>query len=256
MASQTSHASLVNAQFSPGAAAYVNSPVHSQGPDLERLSELMRGRNNWRVLDLGCGGGHAAFAAAAHAGAVVAYDLSADMLAAVSAEAAKRGLANITTRQGRVEALPFADGEFDAVITRYSAHHWLGFAAALGEARRVVKPGGLGVFMDAVSPGDALLDTFVQSIELLRDPSHVRDYAIEEWHVALDRAGFVVTRTAPARIRLDFASWIARIRTAPLHAQAIRSLQAVAPAEVAAHFAFEADGSFMLDTATIEATAR
>ncbi len=251
----SSHATLVDAQFGARAAAYVTSAVHAQGADLDRLSALMRGRNDWRVLDLGCGGGHAAFAAAPHVAAVVAYDLSAEMLAAVTAEAARRGLANVATRQGRVEALPFADGEFDAVFTRYSAHHWHGFAAALREARRVVKPGGTAVFMDAVAPADALLDTFVQSIELLRDPSHVRDWSIAQWHDALARAGFAVAATAPGRVRLDFAAWIARIRTDPLHAQAIRSLQSIAPAEVIAHFAIEADGSFMLDTATIEARA-
>ncbi|MBL8839884.1 MAG: class I SAM-dependent methyltransferase [Alphaproteobacteria bacterium] len=250
-----SHATLVDAQFGARAAAYVTSAVHAQGPDLERLSAIMRGRNDWRVLDLGCGGGHAAFAAAPHVAAVVAYDLSAEMLAAVSAEAARRGLGNVATRQGRVEALPFADGEFDAVVTRFSAHHWHGFAAALREARRVVRPGGTAVFMDAVAPADALLDTVLQSVELLRDPSHVRDWSIAQWHDALTRAGFAVAATTPGRIRLDFASWVARMNTPALQVQAIRALQGAMAQDVVAHFAIEADGSFMLDTATIEATA-
>jgi len=51
----------------------------------------------------------------------------------------------------------------------------------LREARRVLKPGGRAVFMDAISPGPALLDTYLQAVELLRDPSHLRDYSLAEW---------------------------------------------------------------------------
>ena len=58
------------------------------------------------------------FAAAPHAREVVAYDLSADMLATVARAGRERGLANVTTQQGVVESLPFADASFDMVLTR------------------------------------------------------------------------------------------------------------------------------------------
>jgi SAM-dependent methyltransferase len=207
------------------------------------------------VLDLGCGGGHVSFNVAPHVREVVAYDLSRDMLGAVAATAQAKGLANIVTQQGTVEALPFPAAAFDAVMSRFSAHHWHGFPAALREARRVARPGAIAVFADAVSPAVGLLDTFVQAIELLRDPSHYRDYTVEEWTAALSAAGFAVGTVTRRRLRLEFASWVARMRTPEVHVQAIRSLQARMPADVLAHFAVEPDGSFMLDTATIEARA-
>src|SRR5712692_1759892 len=147
------HASLVNDQFGPQAAAYVASTVHAEGEDLEALTKVVAGRSTGSVLDLGCGGGHVSFRVAPHVGQVTAYDLSESMLAAVAKAASGRGLKNIVTHQGAAERLPFADGSFDFVLSRYSAHHWHDFQAALREARRVMKVGGRAIFMDAVSPG-------------------------------------------------------------------------------------------------------
>lgn len=251
-----SHERFTAAQFGPRAAAYVASPVHAGGPDLQDLAVLVQARPGGLVLDLGCGGGHVSFTVAPHATEVVAYDLSADMLAAVATVAAERGLGNIVTRQGSVEALPFADASFDLVLTRFSAHHWPSLATALHEARRVIRPDGLAIFMDAVSPGPALLDTHVQAIELLRDPSHVRDYSVEEWRRALSAAGFVPGRLVERRLHLDFQPWIERMCTPPVQVEAIRALQAQATEAVRRHFAIEPDGSFMLDTMSLEAAPK
>ena len=251
-----SHAGHVVDQFGAQAAAYVTSAVHAGGADLDRIGALIRARPGVRALDLGCGGGHVAFAAATAGAAVTAYDLSAEMLAAVTTEASRRGLGGIETRQGAAESLPFADATFDVVLTRFSAHHWRDAPAALAEARRVLKPGGLLVVSDVVAPEDPLLDTHLQAVELLRDPSHVRDYRVSEWRAMLEVADFVPGAVTASRPRMEFASWIARMRTPPTHVAAIRALQGSAPAEVVAHFAIEPDGSFLLDSALIEAGPR
>ncbi len=251
--SKKSHASLVAEQFGPRAAAYVASAVHSQGEDLDALAGIVAGHDKAKVLDLGCGGGHVSFRVAPHVAQVTAYDLSEDMLGAVAKAAGERGLANVVTRQGKAEKLPFADASFDFVLSRFSAHHWHGFEAALKEARRVLAAGGRAVFMDAVSPGPALLDTYLQTVEMLRDPSHVRDYSRAEWEAALVKAGFRPERYVQRRLRMDFPVWIARMRTPEVRANAIRSLQDEMSADVVKHFAIEADGSWMLDTMSLEA---
>jgi SAM-dependent methyltransferase len=244
----TSHAQLVGNQFGPRTAAYVTSAVHAQGADLDHLVERVRSHATARVLDLGCGGGHVTFHVAPHVAHVTAYDLSSEMLAAVTQQCAERGLTNVTTQQGAAESLPFADAAFDIVTSRHSAHHWHGFAAALDEIKRVLKPGGTALLMDVVSPGPALLDTYLQGVELLRDPSHVRDYSVAEWRTALRAAGLAPGAHRDFRLRLDFKSWIARMNTLPIHAQAIRSLQALMSEDVVRHFEIEADGSFTIDT--------
>jgi SAM-dependent methyltransferase len=253
MTSKTQEA-LVAGQFGPRAAAYVSSAVHARGEDLLQLVEMVKGRSGARVLDLGCGGGHVSFNVAPEVGEVVAYDLSEEMLAAVAAEARRRGLANIRIERGAVEQLPFPDQSFDVVATRYSAHHWGDLQAALREARRVLKPGGRAVFMDSITPGRPLLDTFLQSIELLRDPSHVRNYTRAEWERSVTEAGFTVGAVTQRRLSLDFATWVARMATPELHVRAIRSLEAQMSAEVAAYFELQPDGSFTFDTMTLEAS--
>jgi ubiquinone/menaquinone biosynthesis C-methylase UbiE len=151
--------------------------------------------------------------------------------------------------------LPFADASFDFLGCRYSAHHWRHFAVGLREARRVLKKGAPAVFIDAYAPGDPLLDTHVQAVELLRDTSHVRDYSLAEWTAALEIAGFAVRAQRTWQLRMEFPVWIARMRTPEDNARAIRALQASASADVREHFAIEPDGSFMLDIMMTEAVA-
>lgn len=252
MTDETVH-TLVAKQFGPRAAAYVASAVHAHGEDLDELAALARTHKFGRAIDLGCGGGHVGFALAPHVGEIVAYDLSEAMLAAVAQEAKARGISNLVTRQGAVEALPFADASFDFVATRYSAHHWHDVPRALSEARRVLKPGGRALFMDVVAPEAPLLDTFLQTVELLHDPSHVRDYSVREWTAMLRSAGFTPSEPVCRRVHLDFASWAQRMQTPKLQADAILALMAQMPTEIGAHFAIGPDGSFTIDTMSVVA---
>jgi ubiquinone/menaquinone biosynthesis C-methylase UbiE len=249
------HEKVVGEQFGPRANAYVESAVHSAGQDLDALETLVRQAAPAHALDLGCGGGHVAYRLAKHAQRVTATDLSSDMLAAVRATAAKKGLGNIATQEAPAEKLPFADGTFDFLGCRYSAHHWRDFAAGVREARRVLKQRATAVFIDAYAPGDALFDTHLQAIELLRDTSHVRNRSLAEWAATLEGAGFAVRTQRTFQLRMDYPVWIARMRTPEHCARAIRALQVAASAEVRAHFAIEADGSFMLDIMMTEVVA-
>lgn len=249
------HDAKVDTQFGPRAAAYVESPVHAAGEDLDALEVIAARLRPARAVDLGCGGGHVAYRLAAHAGAVVASDLSPEMLDAVAETARERGIANIETREAAAERLPFTDASFDLTASRFSAHHWGDLDRGLSEAHRVTRPGGAAVFIDAVSPGRPLLDTHLQAVEVLRDASHVRDYTIAEWTASAERAGFEIAAVTRRRIRIEFASWIARMRTPKPLAEAVLALQAAASREVKAHYAIEADGSFMLDVMMLELTA-
>lgn len=241
------HEAVVDRQFGSQAGAYLKSAVHAQGVEFERLRALVAGQAQARVLDLGCGAGHVTFHVAPEVGEVVAYDLSADMLAVVKAAAAERGLGNVVLQQGVAERLPFADASFDAVMSRYSAHHWSDLGLALREARRVLKPGGVFALVDVASPGKPLLDTHLQSVEVLRDTSHVRDYSVGEWLGQLAEAGLRIDGHVLQRLRLEFGSWVERMRTPDALRVAIRQLQAAVGAEVREYFEIEEDGSFSTD---------
>lgn len=253
MAESRNHEALVGAQFGSRAQAYLNSAVHAQSPDLHALVELMRGRLDASVLDLGCGGGHVTFNVAPLVRDVVAYDLSAEMLEVVGGAAVERGLANVSTRQGVVEDPPFEDGRFDVVLSRFSAHHWRDLDAGLREAARVVAPGGLVAIVDTVSPGVPLIDSYFQAIEVLRDCSHARNYARGEWEAAFARAGLIMQSAQAFRIRLDFAGWVARMNTPLVQVEAIRALQRSVSETATRHFSTEPDGSYQIDVGLFQA---
>ncbi|HEY6453846.1 MAG TPA: class I SAM-dependent methyltransferase [Steroidobacteraceae bacterium] len=240
------HSQTVQDQFEPQARAYLSSAVHAAGADLRAAFEIAARTlpADAAVLDVGAGAGHLSFTLAPLARRVVALDPSAGMLATVRQAAAERSLAHIDTCEACAAALPFAHAYFDLVCTRYSAHHWFDIPRALAEMRRVVKPAGLILVIDLLGDDHPLADTHLQSIELLRDPSHVRDRSVAEWHALLREAGFNGIEHRTWMTRLEFRPWVERMRTPQALISAIRLLQTGAPAEVQRALNIEADGSF------------
>jgi SAM-dependent methyltransferase len=96
-----------------------------------------RGR---RVLDLGCGSGYGAARVAEVAASVHAVDVSAEAVAYAAATYAR---ANTTFSVIQADAdLPFADGQFDVVLSFQVIEHVRDHAAYLAQAARVQAEGG------------------------------------------------------------------------------------------------------------------
>jgi SAM-dependent methyltransferase len=168
-------------------------------------------RGHERVLDLGTGAGHTAVAFAPRVVEVVALDLTAPMLEQARALAAAHDLVNLRFELGDAMALPYEAGCFDLVTCRVCAHHFADPRAALREAARVMRPGGRLLLADSVSPEDPAQDTFLNCVELLRDPSHVRDYSVSQWCSILAEAGLepepIASWGVPRRPRLREPSY-------------------------------------------------
>ncbi len=242
--------------YGPRATDYVESKVHASGPDLDQMEKLIARRGFERVLDLGCGGGHVSYRAAPHVGEVVACDVTPAMISAVDETAAARAIDNIHGVVAPAEALPFKNATFDAVLCRFTAHHWIDLAAGLAEARRVSKPNALFVFIDTVAPADRATDTHLQVIEYLRDPSHVRNYTIAELRDALFGAGFALDNVTPRPLHMSFDVWTQRTKTPPDKVAMLQRLQHEARSEVRRNLAIQADGSFDLEAVTFAGVAR
>jgi ubiquinone/menaquinone biosynthesis C-methylase UbiE len=217
----------VRAAFGPHAQNYTTSPGHA---DVAALAELVRRvgpRATDRMLDVGTGAGHTGLAFAPHVAAVVAYDLTPEMLAEVRRNAAARGLRNVTVQRGAAEALPFASASFEIVACRMTTHHFAALPRAVAEMARVLSPGGRLLIVDTMVPEDDELDREINEIEVLRDPSHVRNYRPSEWRTLLTGAGLTVV---DAEIGyhdegggMDLDEWTSRIGTNAANVAALRA---------------------------------
>jgi ubiquinone/menaquinone biosynthesis C-methylase UbiE len=119
-----------------------------------------------RVLDVACGTGVLACTVAERVGPggmVTGLDANAEMLAV-----ARRKPVAVEWVEGRAEALPFASGEFGAVVSQFGLMFFDDRAGALREMQRVLRPGGrLAVAVcDAVerSPGYGALADLLQRL--------------------------------------------------------------------------------------------
>jgi ubiquinone/menaquinone biosynthesis C-methylase UbiE len=124
----------------------------------EKVVHLARLKAGESVLDVGCGTGTLAIAAKRHvgrSGTVHGIDASPEMLARARKKAKRDGL-DVVFRQAAAQALPYPDGQFDAVLSTVTFHHLPRPAReqCAREMRRVLKPGGRALVVDfAVSGG-------------------------------------------------------------------------------------------------------
>ena len=130
------------------------------------VAEVARIRPGERVIDVACGTGVLAGAAAERVGSsgtVVGLDPNAEMLAV-----ARRKNSSVQWREGRAESLPFPDKSFEAAISQFGLMFFEDRSAALREMMRVLQPGGrLAVAVcDAIdhSPGYAVLAELLQRL--------------------------------------------------------------------------------------------
>jgi 2-polyprenyl-3-methyl-5-hydroxy-6-metoxy-1,4-benzoquinol methylase len=109
---------------------------------LEQVGDL----NGKRILDLACGAGESAVYFASKGAEVSAVDISQGMLTVAEKLAESHGV-KIEARKMRAEALEFEENYFD-IVYGYGALHHIDLEHSATEIHRVLKKGGLGVFVE------------------------------------------------------------------------------------------------------------
>ena len=103
------------------------------------------------VLDVACGTGYVAEAAAARGAKVIGVDFSPTML-----KIAKQSYPAVKFEEGDAEHLSFADESFDAVVNNFGKPHFADAQMATTEALRVLKSGGYYAFTVWAAPHKAI----------------------------------------------------------------------------------------------------
>jgi len=208
--SETPAKSKTRSQFAPVAANYRLSVDHTDADDREVLISRLAFEPTHTALDVATGGGHTAAAFALRVRRVVASDLTPEMLREARILATQKGRTNIVFVAADAEVLPFRTDAFDRVTCRIAPHHFPDVCASVAEMVRVTKPGGLVGIIDSVVPEDPALDAFMNGVERVRDPSHVRSYRMEEWVKFLTDAGLSLRYISCAWKEHTFPEWVAR----------------------------------------------
>ena len=190
--------------WSERAALYRTSAIHSAGEDLDLVVDWCEPVQGATVLDVATGGGHVARRLRERGATVVTVDPAPGMQADTTASA---------------EDLPFADASFDAVACRVAAHHFADVVAAVKEMARVAS--GRVVVCD---------NTFVsetsEEADRVRDPSHVRNYSVAEWHSFFELAGLEIAAEEFMERPLEVEPWLARVGCEGADAARVRGLLA------------------------------
>jgi SAM-dependent methyltransferase len=187
--------------WSERAELYRAATEHASGEDLELVVRWCGAGPGVTVLDVATGGGHTAHALRAAGCKVVTVDSAPGMGPDVISCA---------------EELPFADGSFDAAVSRIAPHHFADVRAALAEMARVAP---CVVIEDTLYVGED-----VEEAERLRDPTHVRSYSEAEWRAHFEACGLDVEEVAFVDKRRAVGDWLARTGCADEEAERVRSL--------------------------------
>jgi len=187
--------------WSDRAEAYRESEAHRYGRDLELFAEWAEGEN---ALDVATGGGH------------VAKRLREAGLNVVTIDPAPGMKPDVVSR---AEEIPFADVSFDVVACRVAAHHFQDPSAALKEMARVSR--SLVLIADNLYLGET-----GEEADRLHDPTHVCNYAEDEWRRMFDDAGLDVESFEREEKRIDFAGWLERAGTPSEDGERARELLA------------------------------
>ncbi len=196
--------------FAGVAGRYRVSSDHADADDRRILFSKLALDPSHVVLDVATGGGHTAAAVYPNVRKVVASDLTPEMLVEARTLAKERGCENMDFVAADAERLPFRTASYDRVVCRIAPHHFPDVREALSEMVRVTRPGGKVGIIDSVVPEDPALDAFLNGIEKVRDPSHVRSYRLEEWITFLKEAGLFLLHVSCAWKEHPFQEWVSR----------------------------------------------
>jgi len=209
--------------FGPNQLGVVQAIYRNQAAGLHKSSVNTAAAINWvvdqlpisagdRVLDLNTGTGVVARAAANKGAKVIGTDISRHLLSFAQSQPSK-----VEYIRAKSQELPLPDNSFDVVVSRLAFNHIDEVDAVVREITRVLKPGGYVAIVERVFPNDldARFARRLNSLENIRDPSHIRFLSVDEISNLLSNNGVSVKTTGTTEVTETLNAYLNQTRTLP-----------------------------------------
>jgi ubiquinone/menaquinone biosynthesis C-methylase UbiE len=207
---ENAHQSLIRDQFTRQATPFSTAAPIADAGTLRMIVEAAEAGPSDTVLDVACGGGIVVCGFAPHVRHATGIDMTPAMLERARSLAAEKGIANVAWREGDVTHLPYPDGAFTIVVTRFAVHHFPDPQAVFREMVRVCAPGGRVVVVDTCASPDPAKAAEFNRLEKLRDPSHARALPLTELKGLFRNAGLAEPRESFYELRDTVEHLLAR----------------------------------------------
>ena len=218
------HRDLIVEQFTKQAVPFSTAPGVRDEEALRLLVEFTGAGPEDTVLDVACGPGLVVCALAAVVRHATGIDVTPAMIERARALAAEKGLANVAWEVGDVLPLPYPDGVFSLVVSRFAFHHFPEPRAVLAEMKRVCAPGGRVALVDVAASEDPAKAAALNRMEKLRDPSHVRALTLAEQQALFPDVGLPAPRAAFYQLKSELEGLLERSFPEPGDAERIRQM--------------------------------
>lgn len=201
-------------QFSRNAHPYRDDAGFAADDDFSQMVASVAFTGHEPVLDLGTGAGHVVLAFAPFGAVCMGCDIPPQMVEVATQYSARRHACNVRYVRGdEGEHLAVPNVTFAVVTSRFAAHHFGDLRRVLAEVTRVLKRGGRFLRVDPYVPEEESLDPFLDTLERLRDPSHIRNYRRSEFRQAFAQAGLEYHEHTRWDVRLSFEARIEHAHT-------------------------------------------
>ena len=220
------HADKIVKRFTETAVSFGEVSAHTNEESLQHLIRAAQVSPEDTLLDVACGPGIVACAFAGHVKHVTGVDVTPAMIDQARARQKERGHTNMTWDSANLPPLPYADGSFSRVISRYAFHHFLEPEKVLQDMVRVCRPGGRVVVADVYSSEDPAKSMAYNHLEKLRDSSHTWIQPVTALSTMVQSAGLKDVKTTYYRIEVEMEEQLKASCTPPEEAESFRRLLA------------------------------
>lgn len=161
--------------------------TETRGWEVETVSRLLKPGD--KLLDIGAG--TCSFTIELYGKVknidIYAFDISPEMIEKAKTNVKNAGINNISFFLGNAEEMEFEDDFFDAAFMRLTIHHFEFPDLILNEIKRILRPGGRIILMEALNFDDRRAEEFYDAVNEIREPSLYKFYSGSEFQNMLGK---------------------------------------------------------------------